>query len=581
MAGRHRRAALPSGPSRSSSPTSRARPGCCRSSAIGRPALLETHRRSATGGMERPPRRRDRHRGRQLLRRLRAGRRRGRGRRAAQRALAAHDWPDDGEIRVRMGMHTGEVDIVDGDYVGLAVHLAARVSAGRPRRAGAAHRTPPGAWPPTSTPSTSASTGSRTSTAGADLPAARRRPAGSFPPLRSLTATPNNLPAAVDEFIGREQEIADIIDRARRGPARHPHRRRRDREDAAGDRGRRRVVHRRCPTGRLAGRAGGDDRSRPGGDPRGSSSGWWIAGPHAAGEPRRVAARAASCSWSSTTASTSSIGRRRGRRTILAAVPGVRILATSRERLGVRGEHTIAVPPLDAGADGRLAIESDAVRLFVARARAGARRSIPSRSELAQVASICRRIDGLPLAIELAAARLRTLSVAAARRAPRRRLPPAGIRRSAASHLASRPSRRSWRGATSSSTPEERTLFARLTVFPDSFGLDAAEGSAPAGPSTSSTSSTSLTRLVDKSLVSTVPSDEGIRYQVLETLAGVRVGAPRGDGRDGDAAGRAGGLGAAARRCAGGGHAGPRAGRSAASGPARARQHPRRDGVDA
>jgi non-specific serine/threonine protein kinase len=98
---------------------------------------------------------------------------------------------------------------------------------------------------------------------------------------------------------------------------------------------------------------------------------------------------------------------------LLAAAPGVRILATSRVALGVAGEVVLPVMPLelpDPDADGRGIARSEAVRLFMDRARAVAP-AVAMSDEIAPViAEICRRLDGLPLAIELAAARMRLLS---------------------------------------------------------------------------------------------------------------------------------------------------------------------------
>ena len=90
---------------------------------------------------------------------------------------------------------------------------------------------------------------------------------------------------------------------------------------------------------------------------------------------------------------------------------GPRILATSREFLDVRGEHAIQTPPLAVPDDPALAPLSDAVQLFLARAAAGAPWFRPDEADLRTVMQVCRRLDGLPLAIELAAARLRALSL--------------------------------------------------------------------------------------------------------------------------------------------------------------------------
>jgi len=103
---------------------------------------------------------------------------------------------------------------------------------------------------------------------------------------------------------------------------------------------------------------------------------------------------------------------------ILAACADVTLLVTSRTSLRVNGEHELAVPPLDVPAPGRLTDATDvadtaAVQLFVARAQAVTRRFVLTPDNAESVATICRRLDGLPLAIELAAARVKLLPPAA------------------------------------------------------------------------------------------------------------------------------------------------------------------------
>src|SRR2546422_10718561 len=93
--------------------------------------------------------------------------------------------------------------------------------------------------------------------------------------------------------------------------------------------------------------------------------------------------------------------------------PEVRVLVTSRERLRVRGERMFAVPPLalvDPTADADLVLTSEAVALFVARAGAATSDFTLGAGSASVVAEICARLDGLPLAIELAAARMATLT---------------------------------------------------------------------------------------------------------------------------------------------------------------------------
>ncbi|HEY7032302.1 MAG TPA: NB-ARC domain-containing protein, partial [Thermomicrobiales bacterium] len=106
---------------------------------------------------------------------------------------------------------------------------------------------------------------------------------------------------------------------------------------------------------------------------------------------------------------------------LLTACPDLAVLATSRAVLRLSGEHAVAVPPLGLAPAG--STEDEAVRLFVARARAARHDFHLTAADVAAVAAICRRVDGLPLAIELAAARVRHLPPAALLAAMEQRLP--------------------------------------------------------------------------------------------------------------------------------------------------------------
>ena len=189
---------------------------------------------------------------------------------------------------------------------------------------------------------------------------------------------------------------------------------------------------------------------------------------------------------------------------------GVRILATSREVLGVRGERALATPPLGVADDPARAGESDAVELFMLRASAAAPGFDADAADVGTVAQICRRLDGLPLAIELAAARLRALSLEqiATRLDDRFRLLRAGERTLEAVVA--------W--SYDLLTDAEREVFVRLAVFPADFSLDAAEQVVSDGVVEAGDILDLLTRLVEKSLVTTVITDDTYRYRLLETL---------------------------------------------------------------
>ena len=424
----------------------------------------------------------------------------------AQRALAAHQWPDDGVIRVRMGVHTGDARLVDGDYVGLALHVTARVcSAGHGGQVLV----------------TGATRGLAPDGEMRDLGEHRLKDleepvrilqvlgdgiAESFPPLRTLTAMPNNLPAATDELVGRTAELAQVV---------------------GGINDHRLVT--------LTG-AGGTGKSRLAVETATAllpsmRDGAWLVELAPSSDETRISALVASVLG---------IGERAGQAIadtlaewlrsrdvllvldncehlvegvaafvdrLLRACPGVRILATSREILGVRGEHALRLAPL--------AVETEAVELFLARAQAAVPAFDPAAADLDVVTQVCRRLDGLPLAIELAAARLRALSVdqLAARLDDRFRLLTGGSRTDLARQ-------RTLEAVVAWSyellAEEERSLFRAVSAFPDSFTLDAAAAVAGGDPLDVVDG---LCRLVEKSLVVPLEGRTGTeRYQLLETL---------------------------------------------------------------
>jgi len=199
---------------------------------------------------------------------------------------------------------------------------------------------------------------------------------------------------------------------------------------------------------------------------------------------------------------------------LLAAAPRVRVLATSRAPLRLSGEHEYPVPPLPvpAAADRfEELVGNDAVRLFAARARAVDPGFALTDSNIGNVASMCRRLDGLPLAIELAAARVKVL-------------PPASLERRLDQALEllvggarDLPLRQQTLRATLDWSFEllleaERALLARLAVFAGGWTLEDAE--AVLGETTTS----GLASLVDSSLVRRVGTPEAPRFGLLETI---------------------------------------------------------------
>jgi predicted ATPase/DNA-binding SARP family transcriptional activator len=202
---------------------------------------------------------------------------------------------------------------------------------------------------------------------------------------------------------------------------------------------------------------------------------------------------------------------------LLAAAPELRVLATSRERLGIGGEvdwpvPPLRLPPLDAGEEELQS--SEAVLLFLARARE-ARPRLDEPSALPSAAAICRDLDGLPLAIELAAARAKALSLEeiAARLADRFRFLVSWRRLTTARHRTLREAMDWSYGLLSE---EERTLLARLSVFAGGFTLPAVERVCSDGHE--SRALELLGHLVDASLVVAEEQDGAMRYRLLETV---------------------------------------------------------------
>ncbi|MFL5758953.1 MAG: ATP-binding protein [Thermomicrobiales bacterium] len=202
---------------------------------------------------------------------------------------------------------------------------------------------------------------------------------------------------------------------------------------------------------------------------------------------------------------------------LLSACPAVQALVTSRVRLHVSGEREYQVPPLTlpAAESASISTDSEAVRLFVDRARA-VKPDLALTAETAPaVAEICRRLDGLPLAIELAAARVKVLTPAALQARLERRLP---LLTGGAQDLPAR--QQTMRAAIGWShdllRPEEQELFRRLAVFVGGFTLEAAE--AVVGNDVGDVLD-GIASLADKSLLRYTEQDaEQPRYGMLETV---------------------------------------------------------------
>jgi non-specific serine/threonine protein kinase len=206
---------------------------------------------------------------------------------------------------------------------------------------------------------------------------------------------------------------------------------------------------------------------------------------------------------------------------ILRACPRAQILATSREALGIAGERAWRVPSLvlpaakqEASADA--ALKSDAVRFFVDRAQAVASQFALTPANAATVVRICQRLDGIPLALELAAARMKLLSLEqiSARLDDRFQLLTGGSRTAV-------PRQQTLRATIDWSydllSDDERRLLRRLAVFTGGCSLEAAE-QVCGGDSSGGDTLELLSHLIDKSLVVVDDEDGDRRYRLLETV---------------------------------------------------------------
>jgi predicted ATPase/DNA-binding SARP family transcriptional activator len=202
---------------------------------------------------------------------------------------------------------------------------------------------------------------------------------------------------------------------------------------------------------------------------------------------------------------------------------GVDVLATSRERLGVDGEHLWEVEALDASGP-----DSPAVELFVDRARATISMFDPSADDRDVIASVCRRLDGLPLAVELAAARVRGLSL-------RELLDALDTRPNVLRGGAGTPHRHRSLGAVfdwsySLLAPVEQRVFDRLAVLRGPFGLDAARAVAGEDDLGSSDVEAAVLGLLDRALLVERAEEPKRRYSMLATVRRYGIEHLEGDG---------------------------------------------------
>jgi len=443
----------------------------------------------------------------------------------AQRAIDAHAWPQGSRVRVRMGVHTGEATLVGNDYLGLDVHRAARVSSAahgdqvllsESTMALVEHGLPPGL-------------------ALMDMGRHRlkdlARPEhlfqlrieglrNDFPALRTLESTPNNLPIQLTSFVGRDDQVREakrLLDRSRLLTLTGP-----------GGTGKTRLS--------LQIAAEMLDQF---------PDGVYFVPLAAVQDPALVPSIIAQALAIPITGSQRPmdglLDYLKDRRTLLvldnfeqltAAAPvatellqasdGLRIMVSSRAVLRVYGEQEFPVPPLrlpDLRALPTLAALSqyEGVRLFIERAVAVKPDFEATNDNAPAIAGICERVDGLPLAIELAAARTKLFSPQALLSRLDKSLSALGT---GARDLPRR--QQTLQGAIAWSydllKAPERRLLARLAVFARGGNLEQVEEVCGPDEDIGGSLMDLLDELADQSLLRRLPEIEQPRFLMLQTI---------------------------------------------------------------
>ena len=418
-----------------------------------------------------------------------------------QNGLGDESW-DGAVIRVRVGLHTGEAEERGGDYFGPAVNRAARVMA-------AGHG---GQILATDACAQVAESGALVELGEfrlRDLSGPQRvfqLGDGSFPRLRTIDAYPSNLPKGLSTFVGREEQIAELLDDLRAN----------DLVTLTGTGG--------VGKTRLAVQVCAEALPK-------FSDGAWFVDLAAIRDPAQVVnAVAAVLSVNERPGEALAVTLRdyfRDREAVVLLDNGehvvdaladlivslrsreiaAKFLVTSREPLGMAGEQVHRVVSLDP---------TESAELFVQRA-SKVRSHVDWNSYQADVVEICERLDGIPLAIELAAARSRSMLPAdiLARLDERFRLLKGG-------RSGDRERHQTLLAAVEWSydllDDDERALFERLAVFRGGFGLQAAEAIGSGGVLDELDVVDLLDRLVDKSMVLAFETGGRSRYRLLETL---------------------------------------------------------------
>jgi predicted ATPase/class 3 adenylate cyclase len=443
---------------------------------------------------------------------------------AAQRAIAAEHWGSVGSLRVRMGLHTGVAEERGGDYYGPVLNRAARLM-------GLAHggqvlcsQATADLVRDSSAPQVQLIELGPHSLRDLDRPevlfqVAHPELEASFPQLPTVVLGAGNLPRQLTSFVGHDHELLAI-------PA------------LLDD----------TPLVTLTG-VGGVGKTRLAIEIASSTAhrfrdGAWLCELASVRDPEAVAAALLETFGVQPRAGSSvddTLRQFLASKDLLAVLdncehllrpvsalvgtivrdyPGVRVLATSREGLGLPGERILAVGSLSLP-DPSEAIDdvaaSDAVRLFVERAQAVRAGFAVDESNAAAVAEVCRRLDGVPLAIELAAARVAMLTpTELAHRLDQRFRLLTGSERGVTERHQTLRAAIDW--SYDLLDEAERQVLDRLSVFAGSFSLDAAEAVTAGGVVDGADVFELLAGLVARSLVQADTAGSETRYRLLETV---------------------------------------------------------------
>jgi predicted ATPase/class 3 adenylate cyclase len=447
---------------------------------------------------------------------------------AIQRAIAAEDWPQDSNLRIRIGLHTGEARLAGAGYVGLDIHRAARIMA-------AAHG---GQIVISAATRTLAERSLDNSIQLRDLGEHRLRDLSAperlyqvvasglptdFSPLRTLNAIPNNLPTQASRLIGRDAELAAI----------------RNHLDSSSVR----LLTLTGPGGigktRLSLQAAADQVDR-------FPDGVYFVDLSSARDAEAALqdiVQAVHITVSADDQLRAALAQQLAARHVLLLLdnfeqvmpaaddvaellslcPKLKVLVTSREKLRVRGEQLFPVAPLFVPVDGlehataKEVSGYEAVRLFLERAQEARPDFQLTDDNAAMVAEICARLDGLPLAIELAAARLTLFSPEDLRDRLGGRLE---LLRGGARDLPARQQtlRSTIEWSYELLDPGERGIFQLLSLF-SSARVEAVEAiSARVQPLANVEVLDRLASLVDKSLARSIEDGHGRRLSMLDSI---------------------------------------------------------------